>query len=219
MSRKLTTAAVIEALRKAGRHDKTAVLDAIEAAKSYIYDKGHNARLVERFAGHTDPLPHQGEFIVLVNALRAWAHRHAPAVGPLPALQNLLTLDQGTGPATSGFIAPRPFDGEAWFAAACPADGELNDLRRLVEGLSAGPIPTEWDNAHFHNLQALPKTLLHYMCDRDSAELDELAEHVWGSSEVSEGAIHTAVGRANDFLTSIKARHFLHKAGTSICWK
>jgi hypothetical protein len=119
---------------------------------------------------------------------------------------------------------------EAWRAtldyaevALVPAKLLRDDLKKRLEEVSAereasrdvaGPkeagatredidddrLPPEWDRQAWEELQGQTRRLLRYMQGREREELAKLVDEVWGTDQVKQGTIRTAVSRANKFL-------------------
>jgi hypothetical protein len=62
------------------------------------------------------------------------------------------------------------------------------------------------------------KRLLLYMQTRESAAIDELYEHVWCRSRVSNAAIKTAISKANHFLAKQGHPSSLSKRESAVRW-
>jgi hypothetical protein len=98
----------------------------------------------------------------------------------------------------------------------------LNHLDRFVsrgQKLVPRAGPPGWDE-----LQRVPRKLLEYMHDRDSAVIDdELCLAVWGErrENVTKGSVDTDLRRANKYLASLKwAQNLHHDSGAEkLYWR
>jgi hypothetical protein len=75
-------------------------------------------------------------------------------------------------------------------------------------------LPPQWDRQAFESEQPLIRRLLRHMLSRKSDTVTNAIAVVWRTENVSDGAIHTALYRANNFLDRMRYfRSFIVRDG------
>jgi len=73
------------------------------------------------------------------------------------------------------------------------------------------PAELPWGGPDWDELAPIPRRLLRHMHERESDQIANFTDIVWEKDNVSEGAIHTAISRANSFLRKHGYPKFLIK--------
>ena len=85
-------------------------------------------------------------------------------------------------------------------------------VRAVIERLESAVAP-DWSGDLWDELTGVAKSLLTYMAKRESAELCDLADPVWGKNDTRLGlqAVKQALHKANDFLGRFGYHRVLRK--------
>jgi hypothetical protein len=157
--------------------------------------------------------PTQAQFFELLDELRRWAirSRFPLDTSRLQEFRNV-EVRRTSLPITSGLLSTDlPTDTE-WKESARKADECLNDLEKWL--LRHRPeLELPWHGEDWEVVEPQVRSLLVYMRNRESAELNDVYEAVWGKTYTPESinAIHTAVSKANVFLNKRESTRLLQK--------
>jgi hypothetical protein len=131
-----TMRGVLDSPKAAGPDAAEPVLDAIEAAKRYIYGVAAKNGVGQPYQGPDGLTPTAKELPELIDGLQGWADRHASTCDTSPLLTfrqvELSRLSPPDGSYASGFISCGRPDNRTWALAAQKAVETLNELRAVV---------------------------------------------------------------------------------------